>query len=709
VQHVRQLVSACVAELDEEPSIVCNADALGLIERTDEAFRNLRVVPRPLVKEPVAIASSVSLSTPPSSRPFSLEPHDWQDALRSQERPPIVFDCRNYYETVLGSFESPSTTTADEGLATVVPIMTDTHAQAFSEVAKELERRGVDREQPVLLACTGGIRCERMVRHLRSSLGYSNATALRGGIVALGNQATEEDSVFHGANYVFDRRGAVQVTKEVMGRCQHCSAPCGRPANCRNPCCGAILIQCDVCRSFLRGACSPACALTSLLTREANSAHAREFQKSSKVRRRAHSMTWGAVTTGLWLVAPHHLEEPSVHPCFWAPGPMRPGKLREAHEAGRTDKEEALKLREALGPVDAHEEVGELPSESLECLRRDAAQSTDLSQVLARAATPWVADDGSLPESEPLRRYAWWSPSERSSLPDRDAWRLPHRVALSPTHSRAVQQRVRQIMSSHMHRTFRMNSTWAFAHSVTSASPPRVAQAIASATLLANAQRVRHNASSPVALELLSQLAFQRGLSRPADHLTRVLDLGTFAGLSASALAHGLEEAVGDAYRVVTVDHDSRATDHARELFASQRWAGSVEAVLADTREWIESASCAAAGPFDLVFVDAGKSDMKGQLQVLLGLEGADCGPGLVRRGGMVIVDDADIHPGMLDSPPQRVVNIFARAQTSMNRAWEWVQSHPAFDGSRFRFVSVPLPTSREGRLSCWTIITRMR
>jgi caffeoyl-CoA O-methyltransferase len=86
-------------------------------------------------------------------------------------------------------------------------------------------------------------------------------------------------------------------------------------------------------------------------------------------------------------------------------------------------------------------------------------------------------------------------------------------------------------------------------------------------------------------------------------HATRarlVLEIGTFAGLSALAMAGGL--APGG--RIVTCEIDRERGEFARARFAAAGLADRIELRIGPAIETIESLD----GPFDLVFIDADKT-----------------------------------------------------------------------------------------------------
>jgi len=134
-----------------------------------------------------------------------VAPEDWNDLLG---RPGVrVIDTRNDYEVSLGSFkgaENPRT-------------------RSFREFPAWVERNlGGDRDQPLAMFCTGGIRCEKSTAYLKS-LGYKNVYHLEGGILNYLERVPAAQSLWRGDCFVFDNR--VTVDHDLgEGRYELCPA-----------------------------------------------------------------------------------------------------------------------------------------------------------------------------------------------------------------------------------------------------------------------------------------------------------------------------------------------------------------------------------------------------------------------------------------------------------------------------------------------------
>ena len=156
-----------------------------------------------------------------------------------------VVDMRNNYESAIGHFEGALLPKADK----------------FHGALKEmLERLDGKQDEPVLLYCTGGIRCEKASAYLKHH-GFANVGQLHGGIIDYAHQVKREglDNRFKGRNFVFDGRMAERISDDVVGTCMQCGSVSDRIANCLEESCNLLLVQCEACATKYNDCCSPSC------------------------------------------------------------------------------------------------------------------------------------------------------------------------------------------------------------------------------------------------------------------------------------------------------------------------------------------------------------------------------------------------------------------------------------------------------------------
>jgi UPF0176 protein len=157
----------------------------------------------------------------------------------------IVVDMRNHYESEVGRFERAFCPDAD------------TFREELPQVIEHLKGQ---EEKPVIMYCTGGIRCEKASAYLKYK-GFKNVYHLRGGIIQYAKEVKEQNlkSKFIGKNFVFDERVGERITDDIIAQCHQCGDPCDRHVNCKNDDCHLLFIQCEKCEKKMNGCCTPNC------------------------------------------------------------------------------------------------------------------------------------------------------------------------------------------------------------------------------------------------------------------------------------------------------------------------------------------------------------------------------------------------------------------------------------------------------------------
>jgi UPF0176 protein len=138
-----------------------------------------------------------------------LEPGEWNRVIDNPAT--LVIDTRNHYEIEVGTFPRA----VDPG--------TDSFRE-FPAFAKALAEQ--DRDRPVAMFCTGGIRCEK-ASALMLELGFREVYQLQGGILNYLEQVAPADSRWSGECFVFDSRVAVDRDLAEGGyvQCHACRRP----------------------------------------------------------------------------------------------------------------------------------------------------------------------------------------------------------------------------------------------------------------------------------------------------------------------------------------------------------------------------------------------------------------------------------------------------------------------------------------------------
>lgn len=137
----------------------------------------------------------------------ALAPGAWHALLESGEVQ--LVDTRNDYEVAIGSFRNAVNPGID----------------SFTEFGPwALEH--LDRERPVAMFCTGGVRCEKASAWLLAQ-GYRQVYHLRGGILSYLQAYADRPSLWQGECFVFDDRVSVDHAARPSGRavCAACRRP----------------------------------------------------------------------------------------------------------------------------------------------------------------------------------------------------------------------------------------------------------------------------------------------------------------------------------------------------------------------------------------------------------------------------------------------------------------------------------------------------
>ncbi|MCH2176768.1 MAG: rhodanese-related sulfurtransferase [Lentisphaeria bacterium] len=172
-----------------------------------------------------------------------LDPLEFDEMLEDPEA--VVVDVRNHYESEVGHFDGaicPDVDTFKESLPIIRDMLED------------------HKDKPVLMYCTGGIRCEKASAYLKAN-GFNNVNQLHGGIINYAHEIEKagKSSKFIGKNFVFDDRLGERITEDVISNCHTCGEKCDEHTNCKNDDCHLLFIQCKSCSEKLDGCCSVEC------------------------------------------------------------------------------------------------------------------------------------------------------------------------------------------------------------------------------------------------------------------------------------------------------------------------------------------------------------------------------------------------------------------------------------------------------------------
>jgi UPF0176 protein len=146
---------------------------------------------------------------PDQDKSPQVGPQEWNRLLADPDT--LVVDTRNHYEVEVGTFPNS------------IDPATDSFRQ-FQDFAEKLAE--TDRDRPLAMFCTGGIRCEKAAA-LMQELGFENIYQLRGGILSYLENVYASENQWQGECFVFDKRVAVDRDLAEGGyvQCHACRRP----------------------------------------------------------------------------------------------------------------------------------------------------------------------------------------------------------------------------------------------------------------------------------------------------------------------------------------------------------------------------------------------------------------------------------------------------------------------------------------------------
>ncbi len=171
-----------------------------------------------------------------------ITPKQWQADIRDPDT--VVLDTRNAYEIKIGKFRRA----VDLGL------------KEFNEFPQRVKSLNANKDQRILMYCTGGIRCEKAILEMRAQ-GFKNVAQLEGGILNYLKEFPEHD--YQGECFVFDYRVAVDQNLQATSSYRLCPH-CGQPGKTAITCCKCARqeVICEACfdQNQTHPTCSKNCA-----------------------------------------------------------------------------------------------------------------------------------------------------------------------------------------------------------------------------------------------------------------------------------------------------------------------------------------------------------------------------------------------------------------------------------------------------------------
>lgn len=174
-----------------------------------------------------------------------VSPSQWKELLE-KEKGAVLLDVRNDYEWEVGRFDG----------AVCPPCET---FREFKDYAEELKAKVDPKTTPVMMYCTGGIRCE-LYSSLLLKHGFEKVYQLDGGVINYGLKQGSEHWL--GKLFVFDDRLTVPISEDktpVIGKCLLCNTSSESYYNCANMDCNRLFLCCPDCLKQHEGCCCNEC------------------------------------------------------------------------------------------------------------------------------------------------------------------------------------------------------------------------------------------------------------------------------------------------------------------------------------------------------------------------------------------------------------------------------------------------------------------
>lgn len=210
-EGINMFMSGTTSDVDTLLSFVRTLRGLEDIE-TKVSESTARPFKRMLIKIKPQIICFDDETVSPAERTSPKLPAKQLKEWLDEGRPVTLLDTRNEYEVRVGTFQGA----IDPGL---------TNFRDFPKVVDRLP--AALKDEPVVIFCTGGIRCEKAGPFLESK-GFKKVFQLEGGILKYFEECG--NAHYDGACFVFDDRVAVDATLQEAGTtlCGACSWPLTR-------------------------------------------------------------------------------------------------------------------------------------------------------------------------------------------------------------------------------------------------------------------------------------------------------------------------------------------------------------------------------------------------------------------------------------------------------------------------------------------------
>jgi len=200
-------ISGSIKDIDKTTKKLKSLFSFKQFDSSNESKSKFQPFHKPKVKIKKEIVP-MNLTINPKERNIKshLNPKDWNKLIKNKET--HIIDTRKPFEYKVGTFKR-----------SVNPNVTN-----FRDFPKYLNK--LNKNKPVAMFCTGGIRCEKTSVYLKNK-GFKNIYQLNGGILNYLNKIKKNESLWKGECFVFDNRISLKHGLKLgsYSMCSGCRMP----------------------------------------------------------------------------------------------------------------------------------------------------------------------------------------------------------------------------------------------------------------------------------------------------------------------------------------------------------------------------------------------------------------------------------------------------------------------------------------------------
>ncbi len=200
-------ISGSVKDIDKTIKKLKSLFSFKLFDSSNESKSKFQPFHKPKVKIKKEIVPMNLIINPKERNMKShLDPKNWNKLIKNKET--HIIDARKPFEYKVGTFKR-----------SVNPNVTN-----FRDFPKYLNK--LNKNKPVAMFCTGGIRCEKTSVYLKKK-GFKNIYQLNGGILNYLNKIKKNESLWKGECFVFDNRISLKHGLKLgsYSMCSGCRMP----------------------------------------------------------------------------------------------------------------------------------------------------------------------------------------------------------------------------------------------------------------------------------------------------------------------------------------------------------------------------------------------------------------------------------------------------------------------------------------------------